>query len=348
MSKLFVLITTFFLVVYSVQAFTIRGGGHEKYKYYMTEGWLESDHAGSGFHITDDYTKPNLWIRVFRYDTAVSQVIGIPNNEAAGAHAFWDNSLDQSNPPMRGGDYYKLLQLVDFNQETATIDSNGDCSSSGRCYGDWLNNELLWDSETKDYIGNGGVSFLKLEDKMQGQKRTRYRFDIFIEDNTPFWYKDEDGNYDMAKVPTGGGYHVSAAQTESIIDEENRLFYPIEQAVFRIVEKSKMQPLPAEDASQTAWNSYFEDKSWSEYHVHKDEDALEVVESELQIRRVNGRLVFNFSVFHAFQKKSDYVIQVIAEDHSGNRRALQASLSIERLKGLELRDQASDGQRFRD
>ena len=63
---------------------------------------------------------------------------------------------------------------------------------------------------------------------------------------------------------------------------------------------------------------------------------------------MKGRLVFNFSVFHAFQKKSDYVIQVIAEDHSGNRRALQAPISIERLKGLELRDQASGGQRFTD
>ena len=249
---------------------------------------------------------------------------------------------------MRGGDYYKLLQLVDFNQETATIESNGDCSSSGRCYGDWLNNELLWDSETKDYIGNGGISFLKLEDKMQGQKRTRYRFDIFIEDNTPFWYKDSDGNYDMTKVPTAGGYHVSAAQTESPIVEENKLYYPIEQAVFRIVEKSKMQSLPAEDASQTTWNSYFEDQSWSEYFVHKKDDALLVENNELLIQRVNGRLVFNFSAFHAFQKKSDYVIQVIAEDHSGNRRALQAPISIERLKGLELRDQASGGQRFTD
>ncbi len=346
MPKAFLLIATYFLVVCTQYSFTIRGGGHEKYKYYMTEGWLESDHAGSGFHITDDYIKPNLWIRVFRYDTAVSQVIGIPNNESAGAHAFWDNSLEEVNPPMRGGDYYKLLQLVDFSEQVATVDSNGECTSMGRCYGDWVNNELLWDIENKDYIGNGGISFLKLDDKLQGQKRTRYRFDIFVEDNTPFWFKDSNGAYDMTKVPPAGGYHVSAAETESPIVEENKLYYPIEQAVFRIIEKAKMQSLPAEDASQITWNSYFEDQSWSEYFVHKKGLDFLVENKELQVQRVNGRLVFNFSVFHAFQKKSDYIIQIIAEDHSGNRRALQIPISIERLKGLELRDNASGGQRF--
>ena len=346
MQNALLLIVTYFMAVYSLYSFTIKGGGHEKYKYYMTEGWLESDHAGSGFHITEDYTKPNIWMRIFRYDTAVSQVIGLPNNESAGSHADWGDSLELSNPPMKGGDYYKLLRLVDFNEETATVDDSGECSSSGRCYGDWLNNELLWDSQTKDYLGLGGVSFLKLDDKLQGQKRTRYRFDIFVEDNTPFWFKDSDGNYDMSKVPTGGGYHISAAQTESPIVEENKLYYPIEQVVFRIVEQSKMQSLPNEDASEDNWNSYFEDQTWSEYYVHKKDSDLMVERNELQIQRTNGRLVFNFSVYHAFQKKSDYLIQIVVQDHSGNRRALQAPISIERLKGLELRDGASDGTRY--
>ena len=169
MQNALLLIVTYFMAVYSLYSFTIKGGGHEKYKYYMTEGWL-SDHAGSGFHITEDYTKPNIWMRIFRYDTAVSQVIGLPNNESAGSHADWGDSLELSNPPMKGGDYYKLLRLVDFNEETATVDDSGECSSSGRCYGDWLNNELLWDSQTKDYLGLGGVSFLKLDDKLQGQR----------------------------------------------------------------------------------------------------------------------------------------------------------------------------------
>ena len=102
-----------------------------------------------------------------------------------------------------------------------------------------------------------------------------------------------------------------------------------------------MQSLPNEDASEDNWNSYFEDQTWSEYYVHKKDSDLMVERNELQIQRTNGRLVFNFSVYHAFQKKSDYLIQIVVQDHSGNRRALQAPISIERLKGLELRDGAS-------
>ena len=145
----------------------------EKYHYFMTEGWLESDHSGSGFHLVDDYTKPNIWMRIFRYDTAVSQVVGLPNNETAGSSADWGDSLDSSNPPMRGGDYYKLLKMVDFSEELAEIQSDGKCSSIGRCYGDWINNDLLWSVTIEDYTNKNGESFLKLEDQMQGQKRKK-------------------------------------------------------------------------------------------------------------------------------------------------------------------------------
>ena len=202
---IFVLTTIFCTSIFSQPQWDPReGSGSEKYHYFMTEGWLESDHAGSGFHLVDNYSKPNIWMRVFRYDTAVSQVVGLPNNETAGSSADWGDSLDSSNPPMRGGDYYKLLRTVDFDKELAEIQNDGKCSPSGRCYGDWINNELLWSVTVEDYKNKNGESFLGLRDDLQGQKRTRYRFDVFIEDNTPFWFKDKDGNYDLSKIPSSG------------------------------------------------------------------------------------------------------------------------------------------------
>ena len=43
-----------------------------------TEGWLETDHFGSGYHLVPDYIKPNIWIKAFKYDGAVGDVAGLP------------------------------------------------------------------------------------------------------------------------------------------------------------------------------------------------------------------------------------------------------------------------------
>ncbi|MEE2923183.1 MAG: hypothetical protein VX619_00245 [bacterium] len=343
---LFVLTTIIHTCILTTQAADRRGSGDEKYHYFMTEGWLESDHSGSGFHLVDDYTKPNIWMRVFRYDTAVSQVVGLPNNETAGSSADWGDSLDSSNPPMRGGDYYKLLRTVDFSEELAEIQSDGNCSSIGRCYGDWINNDLLWSVTIKDYTNKNGESFLKLKDQMQGQKRTRYRFDVYIEDNTAFWFKDKEGKYDLNKIPANGGYHTSVLETDNEIVEDNVLYYPLEKVVFRIVETSKLGSLPNENDSKATWDNYYEEQNWAEYHLYKKDSDLVLSNTEPQSQRVNGRLVYNFRVIHSFRLKAEYTIQILAEDHSGNRRAMQIPIQIERLKGLEIRDNTSGSQRF--
>lgn len=333
---------TFLLLMTSVYGLP---GGHEKYRYYKTEGWLESDHSGSGFQLVDDYQRPNIWVRIFRYDTAVSQVIGLPNNETAGEDIQWtDSDFDDSNPKMRGGDYYRLLQISDFEEPLAEIDSNGGCSGSGRCYGDWINNERLWNYQIKDYVGKNGQSFLKPEERMNGQKRTRYRFDIFVEDNTPFWFKDSDGAYDLGKIPAEGGYDLNHTNADD--PTANVMYYPVEQVVFRICKKSKLMALPSDEAPAEQWNAYMADTNWAEYHVHKQNDDMIVSKAPLQSRHVNGRLVFNFTIYHSFQDASEYVIQLIAEDHSANRRILHIPMVIEGLKGLELKDQASEMKKF--
>lgn len=345
MLKSYLIILVSALVIQTLDSFTIQKGGHEKHRYFKTEGWLESDHSGSGFHLVDDHVKPNLWMRVFRYDTAVSQVIGLPNNENTGSDAQWvPGDFEGDNPMMKGGDYYRLLKLVDFSTPISAVDSEGNCKGGARCYGDWINNDLLWNYQIKDYVGNDGISFLRLRDNIMGQRRTRYRFDIYVEDNTPFWFKDSDGEYKLSEIPEDGGYNLNHIDEDE--ETTNAMYYPIEQIVFRICKKDKLALLPDENDPKTQWDAYMQDTEWSEFFVHKKDKDLMVSKTQIQSRRVNGRLVYNFAVFHSFQESSDYIIQLVAEDHSGNRRAMHVPINIEGLRGLEIRDQASDIQKF--
>lgn len=335
-------------------AFTIKAtDGVGRYVFTQTQGWLEADHAGSGFHMNDDYVKPNIWLRVFRYDTAKSDVAGLPNNETAGNNDIvdWGTSLAGFNPPMRGGDYYKLLKKVDFATNPADIDqTTGQCKASGRCYGDWVNDDLIWDDKVKSYTGKNGEKFLTLNPELNGQKRTRYRIDIFVEDNTPFWFKDKDGAYDFNQIPdlvtnADGSYDRTAVENRI---GDNEMYYPYKNVMFRIATESKLtsNPVPAEDAGDAAWENYLKDDTWAEYYVVKTEEELRVEDMDLEFRRKNGRLVLNFAVYHAFQQQDDYVMQVIAQDMSLNTRVLQVYLSMDRLKGLQINDKATGVQKY--
>ena len=216
--------------------------------FYKTEAWLETDHFGSGFHFIPDRTKPNIWVRVFKYDGAISEVVGIPNNNAVGRHANWSNVnwSDQNNKIMNGGDYHRLIQRIDFAQPLGMVAKGSTQCGGGRCYGDWLDNEDIWDHATKDYLDKDGVSFLKLSDKMNGKIRTRYRFQIYVEDNTGAWFKDASGKYDLA--------------THESNNDGTRQYYPLKDVVFRITESTTGVPNEI-DVEQSAGHELYIRKS---------------------------------------------------------------------------------------
>ena len=55
--------------------------------FFKTEGWLETDHFGSGYHLIEDHMRPNIWMQVFKYDGAVGEVVGLPNNMLVGRNS---------------------------------------------------------------------------------------------------------------------------------------------------------------------------------------------------------------------------------------------------------------------
>src|SRR5690606_32634216 len=102
-----------------------------------------------------------------------SDLVGVPNNAQAGDGAHL-------NPGAFGPyDRLKLITRVNFGQNVAA-----------RKYGDWSNDERIWDP-SKGYLDSAGVNFCELDPGMNGEKGTRYRFTVQVEDNTPFWYKNE-------------------------------------------------------------------------------------------------------------------------------------------------------------
>ena len=295
-----------------------------------TEAWLETDHFGSGFHFVPDRSKPNIWVRIFKYDGAISEVVGIPNNNAVGRHANWSNVnwSDQNNKIMNGGDYHRLIQRIDFNKPLGRVAKGSTKCGGGRCYGDWLDNEDIWDHAKKDYLDKDGKSFLKLSDKMNGKIRTRYRFQIYVEDNTGTWLKDASGKYDH--------------ETHESNKEGTKQYYPLKDVVFRITESTTGVPDEI-DVEQSAGHelyirkSVWEDKSRADdFYVHSQ---------PADSRWVNGRLVYNFSHNHQFRKAVDYIVSIQAIDIHGNDRLLRFPMKMSPVGAMEIRNSASDGKR---
>ncbi len=320
-------LTSLHFTVFAIPMMNIRGGGHEKYDFYKTEGWLESDHAGSGFHLIRDKVRPNIWVRVFRYDTAVSGLAGLPNNLMAGQHVDWGTRLDNEENPARGGDFYKLLRRVDFTKNLAFVDpGTGGCQGSGRCYGDWINNDLVWGPDLNDYRDKNGKSFFRFDDQINGKKRTRYRFTIFVEDNLPFWFKDRNLGYDL-----------SSDRSESI------LYYPLSRVIVRITDKDQYDPA-FDSAPNPDYNGY--DSSLDEFYLQKQAQDMEVSRRPEETRRINGKLVFNFQIIHSFRKSNEYWLTVVAIDMEENRRVLHVPLSMNPLGGIQIQDRSNDLRRL--
>jgi hypothetical protein len=321
----FILVLLFGLIKltsFAIPMMNIRGGGHEKFDFYKTEGWLESDHAGSGFHLIRDQIRPNIWVRVFRYDTAISALAGLPNNLMAGQHIDWGNRLDTEQNPARDGDFYQLLRRVDFAQNLAVLNpSTGSCQGGGRCYGDWINNDLLWDPEQNDYSDKDGKSFFRFDNEINGKKRTRYRFTIFVEDNLPFWFKDKNHGYDL-----------SSDRTESI------LYYPLSRVIVRITDKDNYNPA-IDAAVNPDYNAY--DSGPDEFFIEKQGEDLQVGKRPEEVRRINGKFIFNFQIIHSFRKSTDYWLTVVAIDMEKNRRVLHLPLSMTPLGGIQIQDRSS-------
>ena len=299
-------------------------GSHEKYDFYKTEGWLQTDHAGSGFHLLRDFTRPNIWVRIFKYDDAVSTVVGLPNNVSAGKHVSWDGASTEENPALKAGDYHRLLERVPFDQELASIDpGSGECSGAGRCYGDWINNDLVWGLDGKNINDKDGHSFFQPE--IDGQQKTRYTFLVYVEDNQAFWYKDKNDGYDLTSDKS-----------------EARLYFPLSRVIFRITEKSAYNPALDEDL-ETDYDAY--DPGGDEFYMHKKDADLRVESVPTESQIINGRLVYNFQVIHSFQQSSEYVIQIVAEDMERNRRVLRFQMDMHSLGGLHINESSSGGRR---
>ena len=296
-----------------------------------TEGWLETDHYGSGFHIIPDVFKPNIWIRVFKFDGAVSDVVGLPNSNIVGRSAEWgDVDLSGDAPKfLRGGDYFRLVRQVDFNQEIARPDADGNCSGGNRCFGDWVNNAPIWDDTIFSPKRKDGRSFFMLKDEIYGKMKTRYRFQIYVEENVAHWLKDKNGDYDI------GTHEGEPDSTEK--------YYALKEVVVRIIEMDKYDPgADLSDDDQASAELYHRKSEWKS---DPRPDDFRINAMDPQERFVNGRLVYNFNLFHTFRKSTNYMIVVTALDMSDNRRTLRVPISMDPVGGLNIQNKTSGGKK---
>ena len=313
--------------VSAIQTTVFNRGSHEKYDFYKTEGWLQTDHAGSGFHLLRDFTRPNIWVRIFKYDDAKSDVIGLPNNTSAGKHVNWDGVTTDENPALKAGDYYRLIQRVPFSEAVANIDpGSGECTGGGRCYGDWVNNDLVWGLDGKTIKDKDGRSFFEPLPEMNGQKKTRYTFTVFVEDNQAFWYKD-----------SSGGYNLSSEKSDA------QLYFPLSRVIVRITPKEAYNSSFDENL-EANYDAY--ESTADEFYMHKKDADFKVDNIPAESRIINGRLVYNFPVIHSFQLDTNYVVQIIAEDMEYNRRVLRFEMSMGSLGGLDINESSTGGRRM--
>jgi hypothetical protein len=313
----------FFLLLVGALIYPGYCGGKKKTIYtYLTEGWYERDYLGAGFHIVTDHTAPNIWVEVHKVEGEISDAVGLPNDVMAGKltmGAYWSGQpYDLLNPYTR----------VDWSKAVCPADVNtGNCQAGSgcRCFGDWVNQDELW-YDPDAYPGNAqffdkdGRSFLVLKPEIHGQKRTRYRFTVYVQDNTPIWYKTPAGAYNTGAASTGA-----------------EKFFPLKKVVFRLSDFSNP---PGINRSSDA-----EDDSKDEFWLEKTGDDFKVQEVPPEFRVKWGKYTYSFTTYHTFKFAQDYMIQVTAEDMEGNRRTLRAGISMGGLGGLQIHNRAVDTQK---
>lgn len=302
-------------------------GGKKKTIYtYRTESWMEFDFIGTGFHLASDKIKPNIWLEVHKVDGEISDGLGLPNDAMSGGEvnaSFW--SVRNYNPVVP-------YTRINYSNPLCESDGDGNPSFSGSCryYGDWLNNDELWYDATP-YPGNSkwhdrnARSFLQLREDMHGEKGTRYRFIIHIQDNIPLWYKDTAGGYDLSKVNDAVEY------------------FPLNKVIFRLTDFDS----PPGGAIETAPlpDSDDEDLGKDEYYIIREGEDFKL-DTILEAHRVHwGRFVYNFTEYHSFKEDKTYLIQITAEDIEGNRRTLRVPITIKTLSGVDVNRISIQNQR---
>ena len=297
---------------------------------FVTEMWKEVDYLGAGYHISWDKIRPNIWVRIRRTDGELSSTVGLPNNVMAGANANWDIPYDNNN-------LYSRLP----NNSLATLNQNGECLSDGRCYGDWINNDELWEeSQNKGkYNDKQGKSYLLLQfpgqatNEPHGASRTRFRFDVFIEDNTPYWLRDSDFQQGSAMSEQYNDWDKPDSPAEP--------FYPLKRVVFRITSADSAAPND---------NRQREDIFYTDRNMEKSgfEDLFKI--NNLDINPIEQRIrwgkhIYSVTEFFDFPSEGQFHMEVSATDMENNRRVLRVPMNIDKLRGLKLNNESSDASR---
>lgn len=299
---------------------------------WKTEAWQEFDYFGAGYHVTWDKIKPNIWVRVKRMDGEVEGLVGIPNNVMAGHAADWSLTYDPLN----------LYSRINFSQDVATVDADsGDCSGGGRCYGDWVNNVEVWDggADANKYKDKNGLSFLTLQFPDQGSSdphgaaRTRFRFDVFVEDNTPYWLRDPDYTQGSSESTAYDDWDDPATPAEP--------HYPFKRVIFRVTNSTS----PSSDDDRQPADIYYTDRDssnpqFADIFMINNEDINPI---EQRVRW--GKHVYSFTEFFQFPSEGSFFMEVTAIDMEDNRRTLRIPIDIGRLGGLNLQDKSNEGSR---
>ena len=323
-----IIILRFFIVLLLCQ--TVAAKKKTTIHTFVTEMWKEVDYLGAGYHITWDKIRPNIWVRIRRTDGELSSTVGLPNNVMAGSNANWDVPYSHNN-------LYSRLP----DDSLATLSQNGECLSDGRCYGDWINNEELWeDSASKGkYKDKQGKSYLLLQfpgqanNEPHGASRTRFRFDVFVEDNTPYWLRDSDFQQGSAMSEQYNDWDKSDSPAEP--------FYPLKRVVFRITSATSVA---ADDERQR------EDIFYTDRNMEKPgfEDLFKI--NNLDINPIEQRIrwgkhIYSVTEFFDFPSEGQFHMEVSATDMEDNRRVLRVPINIEKLRGLKLSNESSDANR---
>jgi len=275
----------FVFLVLSAMSGEVHAGGKKKtVNTYITESWTERDYFGSGTHITLDKIRPNIYLQVHKVDGELNDLVGVPNGTQAGEGDFVDATVYGAY------DRLNMLTRIDFARPIAT-----------RGYGDWSNDQRVWDI-AKNYRDSSGNNLLELLPAMNGARGTRYRFIISVEDNTPFWFKNEGGP---------------------------EMYFPYELIIFRITEQ----------AGGTADANAFEETGINDelIVIRKDQD-FRIRDMPGQYRLRNGRFMYNFTVYHQFKLATDYFLMVSARDIEDNERILKTPISMGQLEGIQLQN----------
>ncbi len=291
---------------------------------FKTEMWQENDYLGAGYHISWDRIRPNLWVRVHRVDGEVADTVGLPNNVMAGQYANWSLTYNRNN----------LYSRIPGEDLCAVDPSSGDCTGSGRCYGDWINNEPVWEEGLNPgkYEDSQGDSFLILKfpgqgiNNPHGQRRTRFRFDVFVEDNTPYWLRDSSGGYADWSNP--------ATPSEP--------YYPLRRVLFRLTSAAASAP----DKNRRPEDFYFSERDMEKAG---DEEIFKINNEQINPieKRVRwGKHIYSFTEFFAFPSEGQFFLEVSAEDMEGNARTLRVPIMIGKLGGLLLKDRSQESGRM--